>query len=188
MRAKAKTLFALTPILSLVLLTPPTGVPRTAAPSQLGHVHSPQSSVVGTPRTRPAALPIIVDGGTTPEAIPDELAYHHFIMAIAIPDNPSLVEVSRRNGLLDAVGLSKSDNASLIGALAHVREGLNTVSAMRAQSPIDPAALKLKEDGIILTARERIWASVTADGFERLTNHIRGHVKTRIKIYGDVAR
>lgn len=65
-----------------------------------------------------AQLPILVDGKKTPELIPDELAYTHFILTVAEHTSPTPEEVRRRDSRVLPIRLSKQDSDSLVNALS----------------------------------------------------------------------
>jgi hypothetical protein len=138
-----------------------------------------------------SALPTLVDGSLTPEAIPDRLAYYHFIMATAITCDAAAKEVDRRESLLREVGFSKRDHDSFIESLQDVRDRLDQVTIARKQWGVDTtparaalAMLKQQEKKILDGARSKIQMALTGEGLDRLDTHIREHVKRNIKIYG----
>lgn len=146
---------------------------------------SPQSA------QSPSGLTVAVDGSKTPDQIPDDLAYRHFILAIAEHKNPSTQEYQRREARLAPMGLSPSDHDASIAALAGLRETLDQIQVSRnAISPGDPTAssqfadLKSQEDAAIGIAVGLLRASLTLDGQARLGSYVRGHVKSRIVILG----
>jgi hypothetical protein len=146
-------------------------------------------------QTPPAhTLRVIVDGSKTPDQISDDLAYRHFILAIAEHQNPSKEEFQRREARLRPIGFSKQERDTCVFALAGVREELDAIDAARNQ--IAPtfassdagvqarlATLKSQEDSIIANARSRLRLSL-GDGQARLDIYVRNRVKRQIVILG----
>lgn len=50
-------------------------------------------------------LSVLVDGSKTPELIPDELAYNHYILTITEHANPTPEEVRRRDSRIHPIHL-----------------------------------------------------------------------------------
>jgi hypothetical protein len=151
------------------------------------------AGAVTTSRIAVNAMPLAVDGGKTPDMVPDRIAYYHFIMATAIPANALPAHVARRDLLLDPVGFSKDDRDSFITALSGVREQLERIAQHRTAWVTDTPtaraaleALKGEEDQILDNTRLRLQNSFSSDGQNRLDAHVRRHVKRLIKIYGQV--
>ena len=63
-------------------------------------------------------LPVLVDGSKTPEKIPDELAYHHFLTALATPQEASPEEQKRQEAQLLPLGLTPERRSQMIRTLA----------------------------------------------------------------------
>lgn len=145
----------------------------------------------GTLNPSQHSLSVIVDGSSTPEQIPDDLAYQHFILAVAEHRNASKEAVTRRELRLKRVGLSLDDQARFVSALDGLREELDSIEQARSelatnsgsQSELAYKALKSREAAAIAKARAGL-AHVTADGRARLNDHIRTHVKKHITILG----
>jgi hypothetical protein len=136
-----------------------------------------------------------VDGSQTPELVPDEVAYRHFVMAAAAPDVPTPDEIARRAGYLARLGLAADDRNKAITALASVRDGLETLKREQArltgdspQSQAALAALKIQRDAIIQGAVTRLRGSLSPEGANRVDAFVMSHVKRNIKIYGDLPR
>lgn len=101
-------------------------------------------SAPGTPNTSPVhnhpmasstahalMLTVLADGKNSPELIPDDLAYRHFVMALSAPQIPSSDESRRRESLLRPLNLTSGDHDALIGALAGVKENLDAMNKTR---------------------------------------------------------
>ncbi len=151
-------------------------------------------SVVGAQTPPQHSLVPLVDGSKTPDQIPDDLAYRHFILAIAEHQNPSQHEYKRRDTRLDPIGFSKQDHDSCIFALAGLREELDAIEADRktiqvTAAPGDPGvqsrltALKSQEGSAIAKVRSAL-RGLSAAGQALLENYIKVHVKTHIVILG----
>lgn len=144
------------------------------------------SSQALAPRT---LVPLAVDGAKTPELVPDDIAYYHFIMSAATTSNPSAEEVARRGRAIDRILLSQADSAALIGALAGVREELDRISISRRQllgSADDESALqalKTRESSTLDAARTRLTTVLSVSGLAKLDLFIQQSVKRQIVIY-----
>jgi hypothetical protein len=147
-----------------------------------------------SPNIERQSPPVLVDGATSPESISDDLAYHLFLSAIALPASASAENKRGRDGVLERIGLSREDARAFVSALANLREDLDGLSQERnrigrstdASMQIRTAneALKRREADIVASARARIERTVSGEGLVSLDEHIRTHVKRRIKIYG----
>jgi hypothetical protein len=141
------------------------------------------------------SLPLAIDGAKTPELISDDIAYAHFLSVVAIQSSPSRVETSRRKAILDTLGLAEDDAKALITSLTGVREQLADVDNQRKQLPRDgvasvqslalSATLRARQETIIRDARYRVTANLSADGVQKVADHVQRRVKSRIKVYGD---
>jgi hypothetical protein len=134
------------------------------------------------------SIPLVVDGANTPESVPDDIAYYHFIMATAATANPSTEEVARRARELDRVGLSNEDSAALVAALAGVREGLNEIDVARhvtgsVETEPKLRSLKERETALLEDARTRLLSTLSARGLARVESYVQEEVKRHIRIY-----
>jgi hypothetical protein len=144
----------------------------------------------------PVTLPVAVNGANAPEKIPDDLAYRHFLMALAIPDNATSYQLARRNAFLRPLRLSADDRAGLIGALRGVNEQLDAIAQdARARDGAPDAnvisdatvildRMRVKRTGVLDAARSNVSASMSAEGQLRLNSYVTTHVKSHIIIYG----
>jgi hypothetical protein len=160
------------------------GSPASASPNPAGGPTT--ANAIAT------ALPIAVDGSKTPENIPDHIAYHHFIMAVAKPAHASALQLAKRNAWLARVGLSQHDLDQLETALSNVPEALDRVARDRKRaSPRSRAGaaalakLKAQEKDILDGARWQLQGSLSWEGAARVDKHIQEHVKRHIVIYGE---
>ncbi len=133
-------------------------------------------------------LPVLVDGSKTPDQIPDDLAYHHFILSVAEHQKPAQIELTRRETRLRSVGLSAEDHARAISALAGLREKLDAIESARAENAtaLDSAvanALRAQEDAAIAGVRAAL-SRMSPDGQSKLHDYMTTHVKRCIRIYG----
>lgn len=138
------------------------------------------------------SLPIVVNGAETPDRIPDTLAYAHFFIAVAEPDEPSPAQVARRKALMAPVGLSKRDETALVDALKGLRADLDRIAEEVREMSAAPSPsqrrlldLRLERTRALGEARTRVVTALSADGAPRLANYIRTSVKPKIAIYGD---
>ena len=153
--------------------------------AQTGHKH---------PSPIPHDVPILlVDGAITPEQIPDDVAYSHFIRAAAISSKPTRAEVSRRDGFLALVGLTADDRRALVTSLAGVGDQLNRIARQKQQLAPDSllsvqglaplVKLRAEEEAVLASARARLDLSLSFVGYEQLDRHIQHRIKSRIKVY-----
>jgi hypothetical protein len=138
---------------------------------------------------------VAVSGAETPERIPDDLAYIHFISSVSIKKDAPQGDVRRRKAILAAAGLADYDAEALIRALDGVRERLNELDDERKQirpeqlvettGLVRAASLRMGRRALMDSARDRVLAALSADGFTALHEHVQRRVKPRIVIYGD---
>jgi hypothetical protein len=138
-------------------------------------------------------LPAAVNGAETPELISDQLAFRHFILAVVVPQNASDEDASRRDRVLKRVGLSSEDCSAFVRALQGLAEQLtaNSEEAKRLSSqPVASSknldALRTQRLALLDIARFQVGTSLSASGRTKLDSYLRGHVKRRIVIYGEV--
>jgi hypothetical protein len=145
------------------------------------HVH-PMSA----PGTGPGTLPVVVDGSKTPDQIPDNLAYHHFFASVSAHPSPSAQELARQNAQLLPLSLSPADQQNLVQALAVFRTALDPIeAALLAQpTPAQVAGLRQQKATLLANTMTTISSSLTADGFGKLDQYVKTHVKQHIVIYG----
>jgi hypothetical protein len=135
-------------------------------------------------------LALLVDGAKNPERIPDAIAYRHLISVTAMSSEVSEKEARMRLALLRRIGLSQRDLDTYVASLNGVRERLSSLDA--AQRVAAPAQLerlselKAQREQLLDEAAARVRATLSAEGVQRVQAHIDGHVKPRVKIYGDV--
>lgn len=114
---------------------------------------------------------VVVDGGQTPERIPDALAYRHFLSATSLRPNASLNERHVQRLLLERVGFSERDHRTYLATVEWLRERLgDTAPTLVVQQNVNQA-------------RQRLSNQLTPEGFHRLDFHVKDHVKRHIKIY-----
>jgi hypothetical protein len=152
----------------------PSGVPRssTTNPGQLRGQRVPVFS---------STIPVAVDGAVTPGAIPDQVAYRHFIVAAGVSDDADRTALVRRTSVLNGLGLSPADNLSLLRVLKDVAAQLGKIDSGR-----DAAMAKAARDKILNAAQPNVQAALSAEGLTKLEIYLRDHMKPRIKIYGAV--
>ena len=139
---------------------------------------------------RNAAPPLIVDGAKSPDSIPDDVAYHLFLTAIAPVAGESADMTKARDSFLRRAGLAIQDRQAVLAGLGNLRSELADLSGQRdrvgsdADAAAKHAALKAAEDERVRVARDRLEEVLSAEGRARLDEHVRTHVKSRIKIFG----
>lgn len=152
-----------------------------AVASQAQHVHSAPD------------LPVLVDGAKTPDRIPDELAYAHFLAAVAVEEDAPEEARKRQAALLLPLALEASERQTFGRILAGLKLRLNETEAglqeaardaQDAQAPARIAALLDQRKQVMSAAVAEIRRSLSPEAVERLERHIRSRVKPRIVIYG----
>lgn len=171
-------------IVAAVIFLP--AVASAGPPQQSVHDHG------ATPAAPVKRLVPIINGAVKPELISDELAYRHFILAV-LPAKQSVV--IRRSDPLERVGLETFDAQAFGRAIDGVRERLADIASQRKKvtaANIRTTAgrtladdLQRREEQILDDTRLRIIDSLSADGLDKVTRHLREVVKPRIVIYGE---
>ncbi len=143
-------------------------------------------------------LPVAVDGARTPNLIPDELAYRHFLMAIAERADAPPQSIARRNALIATIGLAPEDAQALISALAGLREKLDSNYAGTEQAAADPSlsaaarsaqvsALRASQAVALDQTAASLKTALTYEGWNRFDAYVQQRVKRHIVIYGSPA-
>jgi hypothetical protein len=132
-----------------------------------------------------------IDGSQTPELVPNDTAYRHFILAAAVPSLATQGEISRRDGYLRLVGLTPVDTAAVVAALATVREEVEEIKGEQVrhtdgsvESRQNLSELTRQRAAVLNAARLRLHSGLSADGRAKVDDFVRGRIKPRIKIYG----
>jgi len=208
LRARRTALFLVLSLVGLsstyVAVTPQgtlTGGPQAIAisgDSSGGHdhlatlraVHQTFSGSAGTTGRAPLmTLPLAVDGEKTPHLIPDRLAFHHFLIATAVASTSAPNDVARRDFMLARAGLSTEERHVFAIALAGVKDKLNEIEGKRRaaqyNTPGVSEQLKVRQNQILDDARARVQAALDKGAMARLDAYVQGHVKSRIKIFGE---
>ncbi len=142
-----------------------------------------------------SSLSVVVDGSKDPELIPDDLAYRHFLLALAEHGTPTTEEARRREARLNPVGLSVSDHDELIDQLHGVREELDSIQMSRqsgfaSQTLTESArtalftSLRSREQILLDNAVASLRANLSSQGMAQLDAYVRGHVKAHITMLG----
>ena len=161
----------------------------TANPSAraIGHQHFREGAGLEIPGSQPSGAPLVADGRTDANVIPDFVAYRHFVMAVAIPrEAPTWAERSRRNHYLNSVRLSLSDRMAVVEAVANVREELKAADEMIKNGPSAAAAASARRETALNGAGERLRLLLSADGQARVDSFVNTKIKPRVRIYGSM--
>jgi len=119
----------------------------------------------------------------------DHIAYRQFIILASIRDEASAVDRERRDAFVKRIGLSPTDEASLIAALKDVRKYLEEVSAGPPQRGAAAAprptlaGLRNGVDNVFSSADARLRAFLSEDGWRRLSRFVREQVKPQTRVY-----
>jgi hypothetical protein len=164
--------------------------------SPSGHMHVAASQPRRAPALRSSGsdpitpLPLVIDGDKTPDLIPDELAYRHFIAATAVAANATPNDLARREFMLTRAGLSKEERRVFVAAVTNVREDLDQLDQERrlnTRVALDRDALqglKQRRNQVFADAHERLQCTLDKGTMARIDAHVREHVKKRIRIFG----
>ncbi|MGB9611858.1 MAG: hypothetical protein ACPL7M_12880 [Bryobacteraceae bacterium] len=153
----------------------------------------PQGRLWAQHAEHPAQLPILVDGDRTPEAIPDDLAWAHFLAAIALEENALERDRKRQEAQLRPLGLEPDHQAALKRILAGLKTALKENERALEKAAQGAQTLETsRRIASLLAQRKQLSSAAVGDlrrtlpeeAFARIENHVRTHVKRRIVIYG----
>jgi hypothetical protein len=135
-----------------------------------------------------AGAPVVltVDGQLTPELVPDDLAYRHFLSVTAVGSRSSAADLRRRDAILEHLGLSGADRRAYIDATLTVSDALQRLDRQMEASHQDVSAvdaLKEQKRQVLDDAARRVNTSLSAGGAATLRSHINERVKRHIRIY-----
>jgi hypothetical protein len=116
-----------------------------------------------------------VDGAVTPEAIPDDRAYAHFLGAMASQPDPHAVAAA-----LQQVGSSAADRARMQHALAALGADL---AALADPSAAGRPSAQDDRRRAFERARASVGAALSPAGAAQLDTYVQTEVKRRIRIY-----
>lgn len=150
----------------------------------------------GARRIEPSSsqtLQLTIDGRKTPQAIPDDYAWHHLLAATALSRLHSPGQINSIRSRIKAIGLSDFDRAAYEAALTAVRfrDELTRLSAERAaltpraRMGSTEAARKLQQlqndqRQAMRVAKTRVFESLSSGGIAVL--HVQNVVKTQIRV------
>jgi len=147
-------------------------------PSLVGTV--PIASSHPTKQDVPISLPVAANGRMTPEAIPIEVAEHHFVRAIAISRTSSAVEQQRQRRMMASIGLSDADRRAFLAAVDGVGDELQALASKRR----DLSSLARQDEvALVRSTLNRARSTLTKDGVARLERYIKDDVRRKIVIY-----
>ena len=127
----------------------------------------------------PTKLALAVDGATSPQTVPDEMAYALFFRALA---SPSARRAERMGHVLTKAGLASADRDAVANALENFSQVMDVVAQQRKANPADPT-FRSQEVEALQTARQAVAQSVSSAGQTLLDAYVQTHVKPRVKIY-----
>lgn len=139
--------------------------------------------------TGASLVTLSIDGQVTPERIPDDVAYRHFISVTAVGSGAAAADFSRRDAILEQVGLSDADRRTYVAATTTVKDALQSIDHRLEAFHQDISAvdaLKQERRSVLDNAAQRVLSSLSADGAARMRSHINERVKRRIRIYSQV--
>ena len=150
---------------------------------------SPVASVNPQSIAGASKVALSIDGQVTPERVPDEVAYRHFISVTAVGLGASAADFHRRDAILEQVGLSGADRRAYVAATITVKGALQRIERNMETLHLDIAAvdaLKQERGSLLDNAALRALSSLSADGVARMRLHINERVKRHIRIYSQV--
>jgi hypothetical protein len=138
---------------------------------------------LGQQQTR-TQLVVQVDGSVNPERIPDDLAWGHFLCAVANHPFPTASESNRQKAQLAPLGLAAADSQQLTIELSRMLTEIESIqSSLELTNPADSAALaalKQQRDALMARTIAKVKSVLSPDGLSRLSNHITNTVKRNI--------
>jgi len=133
-------------------------------------------------------LVVQVDGSVNPGRIPDDLAWRHFLCAVASHSSPTAAESSRQKAQLAPLGLPAADSQLLTIELGRMQTQLDAIqSSLQLTNPGDSAArtaLKQQSDELMAQTILKVNSILSPDGLSLLRTYITNTVKRNIVIYG----
>lgn len=135
-----------------------------------------------------------IDGARVPGAIPDVVAYRHFLEVLAKrPNSETSAEEARRRSYLKfffrpSCGAQQKDDRTLsesqIERLLSVADDLAAKLAVlgRQQTSLSQTAALQARDQVTLAAIQSIPTIVDSNAAEKIKRHVDEHVKAHIKI------
>ena len=133
-------------------------------------------------------LVVQVDGSVNPGRIPDDLAWRHFLCAVASHPNPTAAESKRQKAQLAPLGLPAADSQLLTGELGRMQTQIDAIqSSLQLTNPGDSAAvaaLKQQRDALVAQTIVKVNSILSPDGLSLLRTYITNAVKRNIVIYG----
>jgi hypothetical protein len=133
-------------------------------------------------------LVVQVDGSVNPERIPDDLAWRHFLCAVASHPSPTAFESKLQKAQLTPLGLAASDSQLLTIELGRMLTQIDPIQAsMETTNPGDSAALaalKQQREALVAQTIVKVNSILSPDGLSRLRTYIANTVKRNIVIYG----
>lgn len=137
-------------------------------------------------------LPVVIDGRTSPEKIPDELAFAHFLLALADPSVAASQRSSRRFVLLTPLDLSAQDRGAFMDALDGVATQLDFLGRETQRLSATPEAaegrlddLRVRRTNVLSSAQLQIRTKLSPLGREHLDRYLKEQVKASVIVYGD---
>ena len=141
-----------------------------------------------------SGLRVVVDGRTSPEEIPDLLAYSHFLLAAASNDGTTPVDVARRTSLLEPVQLAADDATAFDTVITDLRKQLDFIAGAVDRLSSEPRSVdidaklvnfKLQRTRVLDEAMARLDTKLSKEGSDRLNAYVRTEFKKTIAIFGD---
>jgi hypothetical protein len=155
-----------------------------ASPNAL---RSASARLAGNARSQQGhGVTLLVDGSKTPDAVPSQLAFRHFVSVIATSAFAADAETKRRDAYLSLlVGLSSPDRDALRAAVAGVQEQLSAAERGESSSTEDGGVRPAEARARVLDeAVARVRSMMSAEGVAVVQKHVDEHVRRRIKIFG----
>jgi hypothetical protein len=155
-----------------------TPVPTDTARSMSMHLVQPRGERVSMTTS---SVPVAVDGAVQPDAIPDQVALRHLLVAAAVSDDADRPSIVRRESILSGLNLAAADRVALLRTLKDLAAQLDSIKTQP-----DALTAKSTRDSSLNAAQTNVGTALSAEGLTKLEAYLREHVKPRIKIYGAV--
>jgi|GEM_PF-2251515 len=128
----------------------------------------------------------MVDGAAHPENIPDVVAYRLILLGLSQPANPTDNQMKRHLAQFRAIGMSDSDNATLIVSLLRFNADYHSMietynaaatAANASGQRMDINSFLLERDQFIQSTHDKLKSALSADGWGHLDAFVQGNKK-----------
>jgi hypothetical protein len=145
----------------------------SASPQAASHNHASEQT-----------LPVIANGATNPNTIPDAAAYQNFVILAGYHRSPLPYESARRLYLLDQLRLTPADQRAFSSALDGVPEEIDNLQWSDDGPLADASSMQERLTQILDSAITRLKTSLSPGGEAKVATWVKNHVKQNSLIVG----